>query len=581
MTRLHRWPVVTVAAIVLSALAAPLLPLPDPLRVDAAHQLLGPSWAHWLGQDEYGRDVLSRLWWSVRTSVSIAAVSAVLAGLFGIVLGLVAGFLCRPAGARAVTAMGVMHCVPTLVFALLLIALFGPGVSTVTTVLVLVNVPAFARMICLGVAPANTADALLSQFACAVASALVLESSLSFLGLGVVPPALSWGSMIGGASATMAQAPLQMLWPCGALGLTILAMNRWRDSLRNPVDRYTLPVRERHSPEPVTLRSDEQPAGTSVLDVRNLSVEIDSAFGMICPVRDVTFSVRAGEMLAIVGEAGAGKSLTGLAIFSLLPASARVSQGAVWLQGRNLLRLDGTAMRRLLGGPMAMIFQDASGGLNPVQRVGTQITETLRAHWDMSRDEAWEEAVALLARVGMPDPERQAQVFPNQLSEEMRQRTMIAMAIANDPRLLFADEPAAGLDATIQLQLLDLLTDLRRELGMALVLTSNSLPMIAQVADRVMVMYAGEVVEQGTLREVLAAPLHPYTVALFSGVPLDDARSPPGRSGSMRQPDVLPPGCAFAPRCSLRISVCDARRPPLAEVASGRATRCLRWSELV
>jgi peptide/nickel transport system permease protein len=357
----------------------------------------------------------------------------------------------------------------------------------------------------------NVSGPVLVQFSLAAASAVVLESGLSFLGLGVVPPAPSWGLMIGAARATMTQAPLLLLWPCAALSLTILAMNALCDALRDAVDPHTFPSGSRRRTQPQPPPMGRAPTGTAVLDVRNLSIVIDTPLGMINPVRDVTFAVRAGETLAIVGESGSGKSLTGLALLGLLPAAAHVSQGSAWLQGHNLVRLDEARFRRVRGGVLAMIFQDPLSSLNPVHRVGAQIGEAMRAHFAVSREEAREETVALLTRVGMPDPERRARAFPHELSGGMRQRAMIAMAIANDPRLLIADEPTTALDVTIQAQVLDLLADLRRELGMGLVFITHSLPVVAEIADRVLVMYAGEIVEQGLVHEVFAAPRHPYT----------------------------------------------------------------------
>jgi len=606
MRRLRRGPVIFVAAIALIALAVPWLHLPDPLHIDVAHQFSPSSFIHLLGQDEYGRDVLSRLLYGARTSLVIAAASASLACLFGVVLGLLGGYIGGIAEFLAVRSMDVVLCFPPLLLALLIVTLLGPGARTLIPVLAVLYLPGFVRVVyagvlsvrsqdyveamrALGAGPLrimlrtilpNVAGPVLVQFSLAASSAVVLESGLSFLGLGVVPPAPSWGLMIGAARATMAQAPLLLLWPCAALSLTILAMNALCDALRDAVDPHTLPGRIRRGSSPAVLPIGQSASGTSVLEVRNLSVAIATPVGVIHPVRDVTFAVRAGETLAIVGESGSGKTLTGLAIMGLLPSAARVSHGAAWLRGDNLLRLNEATLRRLRGGIMAMVFQDPLSSLNPVHRVGAQIVETLRAHGAMSRQAARDETVALLARVGMPDPRRRARAFPHELSGGMRQRVMIAMAIANDPRLLIADEPTTALDVTIQAQVLDLLADLRRELGMALVFITHSLPVVAEIADRVLVMYAGEIVEQGPAREVFIAPLHPYTAALLQSAPREDAALPLAIPGTVPLPHALPPGCAFAPRCTLRGNACEAQRPPLVEVAPGRATRCLLWREL-
>jgi peptide/nickel transport system permease protein len=606
MSRLRLGPVIAVAAIALLALAVPFLPLANPVRIDVAQHLSLPSAAHWLGQDEYGRDVLSRLLWGARTSLFIAMSAASLACLFGIILGLLGGFLRGVAEFVAIRSMDVILCFPPLLLALLVVTLLGPGAATLIPVLAVLYLPGFVRVVyagvlsvrsqdyveamrALGAGPVrimlrtilpNVAGPVLVQFSLAAASAVVLESGLSFLGLGVVPPAPSWGLMIGAARATMSQAPLLLLWPCAALSITILAMNALCDALRDAVDPHTQPGRRRGGKLIAASTGNWQQADDSVLDVRSLTVEIETPLGTIQPVRDVSFSARAGETIAIVGESGSGKSLTGLAILGLLPTAAWVSRGVALLQGHDLLRLQEPALRRLRGGIMAMIFQDPLSSLNPVHRVGAQITEALHTHTTMPRHAAWRRMELLLSRVGLPDPRRRARAFPHELSGGMRQRTMIAMAVANDPRLLIADEPTTALDVTIQAQVLDLLAQLRRELGMALVFITHSLPVVAEIADTVLVMYAGEIVERGAVRDVFSAPLHPYTAALLASAPREDGALPLGIPGTVPLPHALPPGCAFAPRCTLRVDACEAQRPALLEVMPNRATRCLRWKDV-
>jgi peptide/nickel transport system permease protein len=602
--RLRPVSVIAVGAIILVAIAAPFFPLPSPVAMDVAHRLAGPSSAHWLGQDEFGRDVLSRLLFGARVSLSVAFSSAALACIGGIVLGLVGGFHGKLVEILAVRSVDIVLCFPPLLLALLVVTLLGPGATTLVPVLTVVYLPGFVRVVYAGVLQVrrleyveamrvlgatsprimlrtilpNIAGPILVQFSLAAASGVVLESGLSFLGLGVVPPAPSWGLMIGAARATMTQAPLLLLWPCLALTLTILSMNALCDALRDAVDPHAVP---RRIPRRIIdlLVPGLQQVSDATLVVRDLTIEIDTPAGTIRPVRGVSLEARPGETLAIVGESGSGKSLTGLAIMGLLPHAARVVTGSAWVDGTDTLHLTEPSLTRLRGERLAMIFQDPLSSLNPVHRIGAQITEAIQAH--RSVRDTWSDAVELLRRVGIPDPERRAASYPHELSGGMRQRAMIAMAIANNPRLLIADEPTTALDVTIQAQVLQLLAYLRSERRMAVVLITHSLPVVAETADRVVVMYAGEVVEQGRAAEVFAHPLHPYTAALLHSAPRSDGTLPDPILGVVPLPHQLPAGCVFAPRCPYAAQECLAARPPLTTPIEDRATRCIRWDALL
>jgi peptide/nickel transport system permease protein len=301
---------------------------------------------------------------------------------------------------------------------------------------------------------------------------------------------------------------------------------------------------------------------------------------MVRPVREVSLAIGAGETLAIVGESGSGKTLTGLAVMGLLPDAARVLSGGARFADSELLRLDEADWRRLRGDALAMVFQDPMSSLNPLHRVGAQIAEAISAHRSLPAADAAARAVALLRQVGVPDPERRAGAFPHEMSGGMRQRVMIAMAIANGPRLVIADEPTAALDVTIQAQVLDLLAELKRQSGLALIFISHSLPVVAEIADRVAVMYAGEVVEEGPVDAVFGAPLHPYTAALLASAPSEEGRPSQAIGGTVPSPEMVLPGCRFAPRCARRVDRCEAQPAPLVEVAPGRRSRCLRWAEM-
>ncbi|MFY9682406.1 MAG: ABC transporter ATP-binding protein [Candidatus Sulfotelmatobacter sp.] len=297
-------------------------------------------------------------------------------------------------------------------------------------------------------------------------------------------------------------------------------------------------------------------------------------------MRDVSFSISPGEGLGLVGESGSGKSITSLAIMRLLPPQARVSGEILFAENgaaRNLSVLPDDSMRQLRGSRIAMIFQEPMTALNPVMRVGDQIAEAVRAHGTRSKKEAAQLAVQAMIDVAIPEPDRRARDYPHQLSGGMRQRVMIAMAIVNRPQLLIADEPTTALDVTIQAQILELLAELRRKFGLAMLFISHDLAVVSQVADRVAVMYAGSVVELGTKQEIFRAPAHPYTRGLLQAVPdlKTDRGQPLGTiEGTVPPLQAMPPGCTFEPRCGLRVAECARELPPLVEVAQGHWARC-------
>ena len=294
----------------------------------------------------------------------------------------------------------------------------------------------------------------------------------------------------------------------------------------------------------------------AVLDVKNLQTVFFTNSGLFRAVDDVSFTVRRGETLAIVGESGCGKSVTALSIMRLVPdPPGRVVGGSVTLEGTDLLGLDEAEMRKIRGNRISMIFQEPMTSLNPVMRIGDQITEVLHLHQKLTSKQGWAKAVEMLRLVRIPEPERRALEYPHQLSGGMRQRAMIAMALACRPTLLIADEPTTALDVTIQAQILDLLADLRRESGMALIFITHNLGIVSEIADRVVVMYAGHVVERGGVADVFAAPLHPYTQALLAAVPSEDA-TPVAIHGTVPPPSRFPEGCRFHPRCSRATAAC-------------------------
>jgi oligopeptide/dipeptide ABC transporter ATP-binding protein len=328
-----------------------------------------------------------------------------------------------------------------------------------------------------------------------------------------------------------------------------------------------------------------------LLEIRQLNIGFPSAakpggngeahhIQTLPAVRDLSLSIRAGEVLGLVGESGSGKSITSLAIMRLLPPQALVHGEILFAengQSCDLASLPDGSMRKLRGSRLAMIFQEPMTALNPVMRVGDQIAEAVRAHGNVSKREAAKIAIEAMQHVAIPEPNRRARDYPHQLSGGMRQRIMIAMAIVNRPQLLIADEPTTALDVTIQAQILDLLAELRAKFGLAMLFISHDLAVVSQVADRVAVMYAGNLVELGSKRDIFEAPAHPYTRGLLQAVPnlKTDRAKPLGTiEGTVPPLHAMPSGCAFEPRCALRVPECARSMPPLVEVAEGHWARC-------
>jgi peptide/nickel transport system ATP-binding protein len=338
----------------------------------------------------------------------------------------------------------------------------------------------------------------------------------------------------------------------------------------------------------------------ALLDVRNLTIDFPATALRAgqpgaCPepaegaavstqslaaVRNLSFSIAAGEVLGLVGESGSGKSITSLAIMRLLPPQARISGEILFGENgsaRNLATLPPDSMRQLRGSRIAMIFQEPMTALNPVMRVGDQIAEAVLAHGAHSKADAAKTAVQAMTDVAIPEPDRRARDYPHQLSGGMRQRIMIAMAVVNRPQLLIADEPTTALDVTIQAQILELLAQLRAKFGLTMLFISHDLAVVSQVADRVAVMYAGNLVELGAKQEIFQAPAHPYTRGLLRAVP--NLKTERGRplgtiDGTVPPLHAMPSGCAFEPRCEFRLPECKRAIPPLIEVASGHWARC-------
>ncbi|MFN8582374.1 MAG: ABC transporter ATP-binding protein [Gemmatimonadaceae bacterium] len=313
-----------------------------------------------------------------------------------------------------------------------------------------------------------------------------------------------------------------------------------------------------------------------LLAVENLRTSFHTPHGVARAVDGVNFSVQAGEIVSVVGESGCGKTATALSLLRLIDPPGRIEDGShIWFEGKDLLALDEEGIRQVRGRRIAMVFQEPMTALNPVFTVGDQVAEVVRVHSDVGRKAAWATAVEMLGHVGIPEPDVRAKSYPHQLSGGLRQRVLIAMALVMRPALLIADEPTTALDVTIQAQILELLQQLQRELGMAVLLITHDLGVVAEVAQRVMVMYAGQVVEEAPVRELFANPRHPYTRGLLRAMPrsrrtADRLQTIPG---SVPPPTAWPSGCRFRERCAEAFAPCG-QSPELFDVADGHRARC-------
>jgi oligopeptide/dipeptide ABC transporter ATP-binding protein len=322
----------------------------------------------------------------------------------------------------------------------------------------------------------------------------------------------------------------------------------------------------------------------AILEVRDLVTTFDTDAGRLTAVDGVSFTVRRGRTLGIVGESGCGKSVTALSIMRLLPQPmGRIAGGKILFDGRDLTTLAPDAMHEVRGGRIGMIFQEPMTALNPVHSIGRQLSEVFLLHRTKDKAEAWRRSTAMLRKVGIPEPDVRMNEYPHQLSGGMRQRIVIAMALACEPSVVIADEPTTALDVTVQAQILELMQGFQRELGMAIILITHDLGVIAETCNDVVVMYAGRIAEAGPVQDIFSRPSHPYTRGLLDSIPtLDKPRKTRLNVIEGMVPGLkdLPAGCRFQNRCPYRIDLC-ATQPPLEEVSSGHETACHRWRELL
>jgi peptide/nickel transport system permease protein len=405
---------------------------------------------------------------------------------------------------------------------------------------------------------------------------VIVESLLSFISLGLSPPTPSWGTILADGRQYMMVTPWMAIFPGLAIVVTVLGISLAADGLADYFDPKLVHGKFHRVPLPGLP---QVPAETKqpLLSVRDLTTVFPTATGTVEAVRGASFDLAPGEVLGVVGESGSGKSTLGLSIIQLLDAPGRVVAGEIRFMGEDLARVDNARMAAIRGSRIGMIFQDPGASLNPVLTVGAQLHETLRQHRKLRPDQARTAARQALAAVHIADPERVLRAYPFQLSGGMQQRVMIALAMASAPALLILDEPTSALDVTTQAQLLDELTSLRQRLGTSMLFISHDIALLSGIADTLVVLYAGQICEQGPRDQVIARPRHPYTQALLNAVerihlPADGrlATIP----GDPPDPTRLPPGCPFAPRCPYAMPICAVSNPEATLVAPGHVAAC-------
>jgi peptide/nickel transport system permease protein len=630
---------VLITLLMLDVIFAPIF-LTDPAtNLSLLHANEGPSAAHLAGTDQLGRDLLARTLIAGRLSVEISLGAAVIAALLGLAIGLATATVGRRVRTTLERGVDAMIAFPAIIIIVLISTVIGTGLTGAVIGVGVAGSARFARLVStlaasiggrdfvraariLGVSRRkimtrhvlpNIAEPVVISLSFILTVALIVNSGLSFLGLGVQPPRYDWGRMLTEGVQSLYLNPLLAVVPAVALAIAALAIGFFGEAVARALNprlwiRPEVAKRRRRqiaaidllAPAPDLDRlagsagaaaeaeaeadakgdpgadADDLTPAKPLLTVRDLTVSFPHGPGWTDVVRGVSFSIAPGARLGIVGESGSGKTMTMLAIAQLTPFPGRM-RGTVALQGSDLGRLRQRELDALLGRQLGFIFQDPMSSLNPALTIGRHLTERAEVHQGLSKKDATVSAVARLREVNLPAPASHLHQYPRELSGGMRQRAMIAMSLINQPSLLICDEPTTALDVTVQAQIMDLLGHVNADVGAAIMLVSHDLGLIAQNCERILVMYAGRIVEDLSRDQLRADPRHPYTRALLAAVPdPSQHRDHAFASIAGEPPDSAdpPPGCPFHPRCPLATERCRAQRPPLRRESSGRRLAC-------
>jgi peptide/nickel transport system permease protein len=617
--------IVTLLVVIGACALAPLIAPAGPLVQDLLHVRALPSLAHPLGTDYLGRDVLSRLLYGGRPSLLGVAEAVGTIVVVSVPAGLAAGYFGGRTDRAVSYFVDLLLSIPSIILVLAVLAVFGSNMAAAMVTFGLLGSAGVIRVIrsavlsireelyitaarVMGVSDLQiirrhvlprALGPIIIQVSLWCGIALGIETGIAFLGLGVTPPAPSWGGMVADAGQQIYQDPWLLVPSGGIIAITILAFSFLGDAVRDAtsLDGLTAspagrgaegarPKKRRRAAAPahaldtapVTAASPPAAALCSVRDLSIVTVGVDLAV----LVDQVSLEITPGEIVGVVGESGSGKTLTALAIMGLLPDGVWVSGGEIMVAGRALTGMSEAELSAVRGSAMGMVFQNPMTSLDPSFTIGSQLVEIIRHHERLDRRAARLRAVELLASVRMVDPAAVMRRFPHEMSGGMAQRVCLAIALAGRPKLLIADEPTTALDVTVQAEILALLRTLCVEAGVAILLVTHDWGVVAELCDRAVVMYAGQVVEQGPVERVFANPHHPYTAALQRCNPeySPEADRLPAIDGVVPSPYRRPTGCAFANRCGHRTERCGEGPVPMTRVATADEVRCVEWQRI-
>jgi peptide/nickel transport system permease protein len=619
---------VLILAIIISCAAAPWIAPYHPDVANLSDALSSPSARHWLGTDELGRDILSRLMYGGRPALLDALlVVAVTLGI-GVPVGMLAGFAGGWIDRLTMQVADVGLALPTMVIVLVVLSVFQGKLQIAMIVLGILLVPPLVRIMraaALAVRAELYVDAakvsgvptvrivfrhvlprvrgtILVQAALVAALSLLFTTGLAFLGFGTSPPNPSWGSMTAEASQTLAQSPWLLIASGGVIGVTVLCLGLLGDAIRDvtvgswtgSMDVATARSRRRTArvsagvPTAGVTAVDadadaDAPDPEALLSLRGLTVSFPRDGRDVAVVSGVSLDIRPNETVGLVGESGCGKTSVARSVIGLLRGGGRVAAGRIIFDGHDVTDLRGKEVRKLRGGQIALISQEPMAALDPTCRVGTLLAQAVRCHQRMPASAARQRVLELLRMARLADPERVARSYPHELSGGMAQRVAVARALAGRPRLLIADEPTTALDVTLQAEILALLRSLQQETGMAILIVSHDWGVVADLCDRAVVMYAGQVVEEAPVADLFAASAHPYTRLLLAASPgraADGAARLPTIPGTVPAPEDWPVACHFGQRCPHATDACAARPIPLEQIGTGWRSRCIRTAQL-